>query len=665
MTAGSHFPRLFEPLQIGNFTVRNRIVCTAHHAALPKDREQSYLRVRARGGAGLFGLNGGLGVGNYVLTPGAAGGVGDWDRPPPSGLTDAGVEFYDSAFIPQLREKAELLHAEGARCFGQVNHVGAGQHWPTMAGVMGPSNVPDPYDGLVPHAMSEEEIRDLIFLFAQGIRRIREAGLDAAEIHGAHGYLVMQFFSPHFNRRQDQWGGCRENRVRFALAIIAAARKLVGDFPIGIRIGCEGAGLGRGLTREELVEVARLLSPHVAYISISNGSYSGFADGFDGAYVSPWYREPAFNAATAAAVRANVDVPVILTGRVADVALAHSLVAEGSADMIGMVRALVADPDLPAKAQAGQADRIRMCLGMSECHHIGKNRVAMTCAVNASAGREEELSLAPAERQKTVVVVGAGPAGLEAARVAALRGHKVYLCDREPAIGGTPRWLAQDPNRRNLRDHAVWFDVELRDLDVELVLGHEVSAADVAEFGADEVIIATGARPLRPDVPGAGLPHVVDAMALLRGEAQAGRRVVVVTGGDASVAAPSLADFLADGEREVILVSEQVDFAPGVEDGTRFALLDRLIAKGVTIRNCTELRAIDPAGIDVAGNFGHRAAGRIEADTVVLACGVVPEDRLYRELKGKVASLHLIGDAMAPRRIMHATVEGARLGRAI
>src|SRR6185295_14897798 len=175
---------------------------------------------------------------------------------------------------------------------------------------------------------------------------------------------------------------------------------------------------------------ARLLGPHLAYVSVSGGTYSGFADGFDGAYVSPWYREPAFNAETAAAVRrASGGVPVLVTGRIADASIAESLLAEGVCDLVGMVRALIADPELPNKAREGRAGEVRMCLGMSECHHIGRHRVPMTCAVNAAAGREEEMAVTPAAIRKAVVIVGAGPAGLEAARVAGLRGHKVYLCD--------------------------------------------------------------------------------------------------------------------------------------------------------------------------------------------------------------------------------------------
>ena len=250
----------------------------------------------------------------------------------------------------------------------------------------------------------------------------------------------IEFLSPYFNRREDKWGGSRENRARFALAIIEAARTMVGpDFPLGIRVGIEGDGLKRGLTIEELVETSRLLAPHVEYISVSGGSYSGFGDGVELAYVSPWYREPGFNVTSRDRGQAAVDVPVIVTGRVADASLAESILAEGGADMIGMVRALIADPELPKKARAGRVDEIRMCVGMSECHAIGPHRVPVTCAVNAAAAREAEMEITPSDVQKTVVIVGAGPAGMEAARVAALRGHRVYLADARSKDRGHSR----------------------------------------------------------------------------------------------------------------------------------------------------------------------------------------------------------------------------------
>jgi len=662
----SGFRRLFEPLTIGGFTLRNRIVNTTHHTALSEERELAYLRRRAQGGAAFFGISGGPGALGFELGPGAPGAPGQWDRKPPSPLTPEGIGLYDDLTIPRLAKRVDVIHAEGARCFSQVGHMGAGQHWPTIAPVFGPSNVADPYDALVPHAMSEEEIEAIIFAMSHAVRRICEAGCDAVELHGAHGYLLMQFMSPHFNRRADRWGGSRENRVRFVLEILSASRKLVGkDYPIGLRLGYEGDGHGRGITTEEAAEIARLLGPHLAYVSVSGGTYSGFADGFDGAYVSPWYREPAFNAETAAAVRRACSAPVLVTGRIADASIAESLLAEGVCDMVGMVRALIADPDLPNKAREGRADEVRMCLGMSECHHIGRHRVPMTCAVNAAAGREEEMAVTPAATRKAVVIVGAGPAGLEAARVAGLRGHKVYLCDDKPEIGGTVRLLSRDPNRRNLLDHAVYFETELAKVDVEFVLGHRVEADDVAEFGADAVIIATGGTPVLPETPGlAGAANVCTALEVLHGRARLGRRVLVVGGIDNHLGAPTIAEHLHDRGHEVEMISEPMDFAYGAEDGTRLPLFTRLRSKGVTLSLGVRLDEVSGDGAVVLDLFA-KTRRRSDDVTVVLACGLDPQDALYRSLQGRVANLHLIGDALAPRRVMHATIEGARAGLAI
>ena len=667
MDQATYFPRLFEPLGLGGVTIHNRIVNTTHSSSLPQDRDLAYLQHRARGGVALMGLSGGPGVLAYSLGPGTAGGVYEWDRKPPSPLTSEGVAYYDGLAIPYLEARAKVIHAEGAHCFAQVAHGGAAQHWPTMTPALGPSNVPDPYDAHVPHALSETEVEELIFTFAQGIRRVRDAGVDLAEIHGAHGYMLMQFLSPHFNRREDAWGGTREKRVRIVREIIAAARRLVGsEFPIGLRLGYEGFGQGRGINLDEACGIARLLAPHVAYISVSGGSYSGFGDGFEGAYVSPWYREPAYNAEAAAAVReAAGGVPVLVTGRIADASIAEALIREGAADMVGMVRALIADPDLPNKARAGQAGEIRMCLGLSECHHIGRSRVAVTCAVNAAAGREAEMAVTPAEVRKTVLVIGAGPAGLEASRVAALRGHKVYLCDEASELGGTVRVLARDPNRRNLLDQAAFFETALAPLDVELVLGHRVSADYVAGFEADAVIVATGAQPIIPEIPGLpGDPRVVTALQVLRGEVEVGARALVVGGADNHLAAPTLADYLAELGCEVELASEQVDFAAGGEDGVRFALLKRLKNKRVRLSLCTRLAELDGGVARLVDTFSGEVREVLDV-TVVLACGMRPDDRLYRELHGRVAALQLVGDALAPRRIMHATVEGARAALAI
>ena len=662
--SGPAFRRLFEPITIGNFTVRNRIVNTTHGTGLGDERDVRYLQERARGGAGLLGVHASTGIYGYAIGAGPRSTTPDWDGKALSPVSAQGIAHYDGVVIPWMQRRADVVHAEGAACFAQVYHPGAGRHTADAGPMLAPSAVLDPYVAQMPHALRDDEIEELVVAFAHGIRRAQEGHMDAAEIHAAHGYLVNEFFSPYANRRDDRWGGTRENRVRFALAIIEAARTMVGpDFPIGIRVGVDGDGNNRGLTVEELAEVCRIIGPHVAYVSVSGGSYAGFGDGMEIAYVSPWYTEPGFNVAAAAAVKSAVDVPVIVTGRIADVSLAESILAEGAADMIGMVRALIADPELPNKAREGRVEDIRMCLGMSECHAIGPHRVPVTCAVNAAAAREAEMEIIPADVIKTVVVVGAGPAGMEAARVAAERGHHVYLADARRTIGGTPAVLALDPNRRNLLDHAVYFDTQLRRLGITFMLGNEVTADELVEFQPDAVIVATGGRTLVPDVPGITGPNVVHALDALEGAAT-GQRVVVVGGLDKHLAAPTMAEFLADQGKEVELVSEQFDFAPGVEDGTRLPLFQRLRRKGVRVSTLHRLTGVDRHGVVVTDTF-TRQDRRIEGASVVLACGSLPDDRLARALEGRIPEVHVVGDALAPRRMMHATLEGARAAMAI
>lgn len=658
------FRRLFEPLTIGPLTVRNRIVNTTHGTGLGADRDLEYLRARARGGAGLLGVHSMAGVYGYALGPGPESRQPDWDGKGLHPLSDAGIAWYDEVTIPALRVRADAIHAEGAACYAQAYHSGAARHGAIAGPLLAPSAVADPYEGLVPHPLSDGEIEELVWVFAHQLRRIHAAGMDAAEIHGAHGYLVHQFLSPYANRRTDRWGGDRTGRLRFVREIIAAAHTFVpADFPIGIRVGVDADGARRGITVEDLVEIGRALAPHVAYISVSGGNYAGFGDGPETAYVSPWYREPAFNAAAASAVKSAVDVPVIVTGRIADPSIAEGLLADGDADMVGMVRALIADPDLPRKAREGRTTEIRMCIGLSECHAIGAHRTPLTCAVNASAARERELAITSATRLQTIVVVGAGPAGMEAARVAALRGHRVYLADKERTIGGTPALLALDASRRNLRDHAAYFDVELRRLGVELVLGNEVTADEMAEFGADAVVIATGGIPMVPDVPGITSPNVVQALDVLRGAVVTGD-VVVVGGFDKHLGPPTIAELLADRGCNVELISDHLDFASGVEDGTRIPLMQRLRSKRVRVSQLHRLAAVREPAVELL-DTATREPRVVDGATVVLACGLVPDDRLATQLAGRVPAVHVIGDALAPRRIMHATLDGARLAMAL
>jgi 2,4-dienoyl-CoA reductase-like NADH-dependent reductase (Old Yellow Enzyme family)/thioredoxin reductase len=651
--------RLFEPISLGDITLRNRIANTTHKTTLSEARELRYLEERARGGAGLLVVQGGEGARNFGVGPAPQNWPSAWDEHPISPLTPEGVAHYDNYDIPRLKERARVIHAGGAKCFGQLFHLGAGLHATSALPTIAPSSVADPFEGHSPHAMTVEEIEGLIFAFGQAIRRVRAGGFDGVELHAAHGYLLCEFLSPYFNRRDDLYGGSRENRVRLLLRIVEEARKLVGDFPIAFRIGTDGIGEA-GIDDAELVAVAKLLEPHATYFSISNGNYSGLGAHAE-AYVGTWNRPPAYNAALGARLKAAVKPPVIVTGRITDAALAESLLAEGSADIVGMVRALIADPDLPNKARAGKADQIRPCLAMSECHFIGERRTPVTCAVNPAAGREDELQLRPLVGEpKTIVIVGAGPAGMEAARVAAMRGHVVYLADEARLIGGTPRLLAADPNRRILRDQSAYYEALFKDLDVTLSLGTRVEAEDLASFEADVAIIATGGTPLIPEVPGIDEPNVVTTMEVLRDPARVGPRALVVGGLDGHIAGPTIAEFLADRGVVVEYINEHLDFAHGAEGVTRIDLLRRLLRKGVGVKLSTALVGVGRGGAEIENLMSNKREGLRDA-TVVIACGLVANDSLARQLGNRIPALHLIGDALAARRIMHATLEGARV----
>ncbi len=662
----SDFKHLFQPINLGSLLVRNRLMMTTHHTRLSEGRNLRYLEERARGGVGLIGINSGEGVHHYSVGPGrfVPGHASDPDVVPLNPATPEGIRHYDDALIPVFRRRAEAVHRHGAVCVGQVLHLGiAIQHAGALRLAMGPSEVIDEYDLEVPHELEAEEIAELVRVFAHGARRIKEAGLDGVEIGAAHGYLVNQFLSPHTNRRNDRYGGNPDNRLRFLLEMLEATRELVGpSFPVGVRITGDERFEG-GLTLEDVKGLARRLNQHIDFINISGGTHMGLTkDGLKLAYTSPSYVPPGPNVPMAAAIKAVVDIPVIVAGRINDPSLAEGIIAEGSADMVGMARAFIADPEFANKAREGRLEDIRTCIVTNECHYVGRRRPVM-CAVNAAAGREEEMDFAPARAKKLVLIVGGGPAGMEAARLAALRGHRVLLSERRTELGGKVSIIARDPNRRQLGDMIVYLHSQLKKLGVELLLGEEITPELVAELAPDAVVLATGAEPYVPPVPGVDDARVVTSMQVLQGEAQVGQKVLVVGGVEDHLPAPSIAEFLADQGKDVELISELLTVGQGIEDATKYLLTKRLLEKGVTLSPLTGLKAIGEESIVVRNTLTRRER-RIEGiETVVLACGSRANTQLARALKGRVKELHLAGDCLAPRRIFHAVLDGARAGR--
>lgn len=580
----------------------------------------------------------------------------DFDAILPNPASPAGIAFFDDAMLPLLRKRAEVVHRHGAACVGQLHNLGAARNTENFQPAVAPSAVVDDYEREVPHELEPDDIEQIVEAFAHGVRRLKEAGLDGAELHGAHGYLIHQFLSPFTNRRTDRYGGSLENRLRFVREIIDASRQLVGDsFPIGLRINGDEF-LPGGLTADDVRDICVQLSSRLAFINVAGGSFTGLKDGLRLPYVAPWLIEPGPMLAAAALIKRSVGIPVIVAGRINDPALAERILADGSADMVGMARAFIADPQFANKARAGEP--FRKCIANNECHVPGR---PLVCAINSAAGREDELRVEPALRIQRILVIGGGPAGMEAARIAAQRGHSVVLCEKELQLGGQLRVIAQDPARRSLGDYVEDVGRELARAGVEIRLATEASASLVASVQADVVIVATGSRPWIPPVAGASDARVVTALDVLRGTVNVGQHVLVVGELEDHLPPPTVAAFLAAQGKQVEVIAEPMVVGAGIEPSTLHLLTRRLLELGVVLSPLTALGRIDADSITVTNVFTGQERYVRGIDTVVLTCGSRANDDLARSLAGQPGERYLVGDCAAPRRLIHAVLSGARV----
>ena len=658
------FPLLFEPLDLGPVTLRNRLAMTTHSRDVGARRYERYVEARARGGAAFIGTFASRGLLNSATTPGRffAEYGAETDALLPLG-DDRVVRYLDDVEIPRLAGIARVVQPHGALLFGQLHHAGADRVTPSGTDpgqpTVAPSVHPDEFSRDISHELTLNEIDELVRGFGDAARRCREAGLNGVEINAAHFYLVNQFLSPFINQRTDRYGGSAENRFRFLDEILTEVRSQVGDdLAIGIRLNGSEFVPG-GLTAEDMVGVARLLEGRVQYINVTAGTFSGRKGANTVAYVTPWNDVSGLVPLIqeAAIIKAAVSTPVILSGRVTDPAQAEEYLAKGYADVIGMTRAWLADPDFAAKAQLGRSRAIRKCIGTNECHAQGR---PLVCTVNAVTGREEEFAIEPGPVGKKVAIIGGGVAGMEAATVAASRGHNVVLFERADELGGTLNLVARHPLNERLKGHLQYMAQQVSEAGVDVRYGTNVDA-DLLEHGQfDEIIVATGSRPFAPDVPGIGQPHVFDAREVLAGTAQLGRRTVVVAGLDDQLPALMVAGDIADTGREVRVVSAQPLLGQGLEAGVWTSAMRRLAAHNIDVLTLHELMSVGAADITVEHTLS-RVSQTIECDSVVLAAGSRAEDSLSNDLFEQGVAHHTIGDCRAPRRMIFAIQEGARI----
>jgi mycofactocin system FadH/OYE family oxidoreductase 2 len=647
------FKYLFSPLPIGNIIVPNRISFSAHltgfaERGLPTERHVNYLAERAKGGTGL------------IITE-------EQSVHPTDHAYEKLIDAYDPAVIPRYRRICDAVHEYDTRIFAQLNHNGA-QSDGTISRlpVWGPSPVPDVLFREVPKEMEIEDIREVIAYFGRSAGHVREGGFDGIELQLGHSSLLRQFLSPLSNFRTDEYGGIPENRMRLALEVITAVRKAVGaEFTLGIRL-CADEMIPGGFTLDDAREMAGRFEATgmINFIDLSIGTFYNLYLVGGSMHTPLGYTIP-----LSAGIKEVVNLPVFATGRINDPIMAERILADGQADMIGMVRAQICDPELAKKAREGRLEEIRYCVADNQaCYgRIAVNKT-IGCIQNPAVGREKELgtgTIEPALVKKKILIVGGGPAGLRAAEVAAARGHRVTLYEKKGEMGGQVNIARLGAGREEFGAIIRNEENQLKRLGIETVRNREVTAEFVLEQKPDAVIIATGSVPKECPVPGADSLNIYNVWQVLSGEADPGNRVLFIDY-DGHHQATATAEFLADRGREVHMLTSFLfigtDLGPSQD---LYLTRQRLMQKGVTFTPdfaVMEIKGLEVHGFNVYSNEWKTFSGY---DSIVLAMGNRVEDGLYRALKGKVKELYRIGDCVAPRKVDMAIYEGDKVGRLI
>lgn len=678
--------KLFEPIRIGNMELKNRIKLPAMGIAISEDGtvcEQTKVcyAERAKGGVAVIGIS----CAASRLLKGPLYGI------------------YDDRFIPGLRDLVDIIHSNGARVYAQM---GVGYSFAFGDGpvqYISPSGVTPtgkpgtafrlggPYEAVMPKALTADEIRQVVEAFGDGALRARKAGFDAVEVIASVSYMVSQFLSPITNQRTDKYGGSLENRMRFLLEIIEDIQKKVGkDLPVTSRVSGADLMEPQGYGIEDTVKMARMLEEAgVAEIDVMSGWHYANVP-----MIQTWVPQGAW-VHFAEAVKKAVKIPIAAGTQIQDPLVAERVISEGKADMVYMARAIVADPEMPNKAREGRFKDIRPCINCCRCISA-VDSPPVYCSVNARMGREADYPHEkPAAKSKRVLVVGGGPAGMEAARIAALRGHKVTLCEQSPRLGGA-MLLASITNRR-IKPVLEYMKREIKKLPIEVKLNSRVTPDLIRKMKPDIVVLALGGAPAPLNVPGSDCKIVLD-----RGDVQSifsghpvkrggffrrfvsypaallvkffyepsvlgwllrfgfpfGKRVIVVGGNFAGI---ELAETLVGRGKKVTIVEEGKRLGADIEITHRWVFLSNLKKAGTEMLREARVTRITDEGAEVS----HSSKTEFfEADTVVKV-GITPNTELAKKLEGQVAELYLVGDGVEPGKLMEAMASGFLIGQKI
>ena len=681
------FKKLFEPLQVGRVRFRNRIVSAPHalfyeNEGFVEERTRTFYEAVAKGGAGMITIS------CFYVEPYLNEG-----EPHP--------RIDDDKYIPALADLTKAIHKHGCPVFLQLGHPGPIQRQavtgspPLAASALSKEENPFPFYDLAKE-ITVAEIKELVEKMTLGAERARKAGFDGVEIHVGHCYLLNSFLSRAWNQRQDEYG-CQslENRARFAVEIIRSIKETVGkDFPVGFRMNGEEWGLEKGITTVESQGFGKIFEEAGAdYLSVTGFSFGRppfwqFPEMILYPETAPQLtllageiKKPGVLIKGAAAIKKVVSIPVMGVGRLTP-ELGEWLLEKDMIDLVVLGRPLMADPELPNKLAFGRMEDIRHCLACHECHSLVRRGQPVRCRINAALGEGPEFEIKQAETRKRVVVIGSGPAGLEAARVAALRGHKVLLYEKELRLGGLLPLaaLVKGLEIEDLVGLVRYFKTQLNKLGVKVRLGKEFTPAVMEKIQPDVVILATGGKLTVPEISGINRSNVVSASdlhrkvripltflgprllrELTRFWLPLGESVVVIGG---SMQGCEVAEFLVKRGRKVTIVEESDQLGTGLpEQVHRQRLLGWLAGKGVAMLTEVKYEEITDKGLTVIDREGEKQT--INADAFLLTLPSQENTELFKALEGKAPEVHLIGDARESDLIVGAIHEGSRIARLI
>ncbi len=647
--------KLFSPISIGAMELKNRIVMSPMHTdygetdGTVSPKLKNYLVARAKGGVGLITTEICSTDGQAPYMPNTVG-------------------MWDDKFIPALKDLVDEVHSHGAKIIPQISHPGPESLSPFFFGTppMGPSVLMAETTKQMCREMTTEDIRETIEKYGDAANRAKEAGFDGMELHAAHAYMLIgSFLSALRNRRTDKYGGSIEGRLRFCLEVIENIRSKAGsDFPIILRIsGDEFVPGGRNLRETQYI------APILAEAGIDAFHVSaGAMPQFSWRIMPPTGTPLGINVPLAAAIKKVVDVPVMAVGRINDPRVAEDILQKDEADLVVMGRALIADPELPLKSSEGRFEDIAPCIACGLGCSGRKFGNELTCVVNPTVGKEIKMIITPAENPKKVMVIGAGPAGLEAARIAALRGHEVSVYEKDSKVGGQFSLAAVPPMKQELAKVPRYFATQLEKAGGRIHLSTDVTPELVEKIKPDVAIVATGAEALVPNIPGINGKRVVTAHDVLAGKVPLPQMNVLVIGGgmvgcEVSEYLASIGDNPIVGKTSVTIIEMIDDIGLDMVPEVRVLAMHKLRENEVKILTSTKVKEFLEDGVVVTRNDQEETLTGFKR--IVLAMGARPVDVLSEKLKNTVAKVHVIGDAKQASRALEAIADGAQIGRQI